>query len=364
MSVDYVARRKKLESLEGVEVVALVPGANLTYHTGLHFHASERPLIALVAGGDLAFIVPALEVGVIEKHGVQGEMFVWTDKDGYQGAFDAAVRQLGLTGGRLGVDDNTMRLFEERAFLKADPTLQTIGVGQALLGIRAIKDADEIAVLRDSIGRTQDALDALLDWVQVGHTEREIGRKLDELLIAYGCQKVSFNALVQSGENSAFPHGAVSDRALQDGDLLLIDWGGQSGDYPADLTRTFVVGTPTDAQRKIHETVLAANRAAVKAAKPGVPCGAVDKAARDVIEAAGYGEYFMHRTGHGLGLEIHELPQMASGVEAVLQPGMVFTIEPGIYVPGVGGVRIEDNVVVTDSGVEVLSSFRRDWKLR
>jgi Xaa-Pro dipeptidase len=362
--MNYAQRLQKLANLSEVDGVALVGGANLTYYTGLHFHLSERPLIALVVGEKLAFIVPALEVGILQQHGIDAQLFVWTDKDGYQGAFDEAVRALGLTGKRLGLDDMTMRVFEDRAFEKADPTLKRVSIGQRLLGLRACKEADEIAVLRDSIGRTQDALDDLLAWVQVGHTEREIGRKLDELLIAHGCREVSFASLVQTGENSAFPHGAVSDRKLQDGDFLLIDWGGKVGDYPADLTRTFVVGTPTDEQRKIHQTVLAANRAAVAAVKPGVRCGDVDKAARDVIEAAGYGQYFIHRTGHGLGLEVHELPQMASGVEAVLEPGMVFTIEPGIYVPGIGGVRIEDNVVVTDSGAEVLSTFRRDSALR
>lgn len=362
--MDYTARLAKLSTLADVDAVVLVPGANLTYYTGLHFHLSERPLMAFVFGGEMAILVPALEADIIKAAGVPARLFPWTDANGYPGALKSLIEETGLTGKRLGLDDQTMRVFEDRALGAADPTSQRISVGQRLLGLRASKDSGEIASLRDAIGRTQDALDDLLVWVQPGQTEREIARKLEDLLIAHGCTALSFGALVQTGPNSAFPHGSVTDRALQDGDFMLIDWGGRAGDYPADLTRTFVIGTPSDEQRRIHETVLAANRAAVKAAKPGVTCGTVDKAARDVIEAAGYGQYFIHRTGHGLGLEVHELPQIASGVEAVLEPGMVFTIEPGIYVPGVGGVRIEDNVVVTHDGVEVLSSFRRDPKLR
>jgi Xaa-Pro dipeptidase len=152
----------------------------------------------------------------------------------------------------------------------------------------------------------------------------------------------------------------VTDRPLGADEFLLIDYGGLIADYPADITRTFCFGQPTAQMQRMFEVVLAANRAAVAATKPGVPMGDIDKAARDVIEAAGYGEYFIHRTGHGLGLDVHEpIPQIASGVTDLLEPGMCFTIEPGVYVPGVGGVRTEDNVVVTEAGVDVLTSFPR-----
>jgi len=363
--MDYAKRREKIKTLSDVDAVALVPGANLTYYTGLHFHLSERPLIAILTGDNLSIIAPILEVPVIQANpDLEVRVFTWTDEAGYQGAFNAAIRDLGLTGKVLGVDDNTMRVFEDRAFEKADSTLKRVSVGKNLLDLRAGKDSGEVAAIRDAVGRSQDALDDLLDWVQAGHTEKQIARKLDDLLLMHGCTGNAFDSLVQTGANSALPHGSVSDRALQEGEFLLIDFGGRVGDYPADITRTFIIGTPTDEQQKIYDTVLAANRAAIKAAKPGVTCESVDKAARDVIEAAGYGEYFFHRTGHGLGLEVHELPQIATGNLAVLEPGMIFTVEPGIYVPGAGGVRIEDNVVVTDSGVEVLTSFRRDLKVK
>lgn len=363
--MDYVKRREKIKTLNEVDAVALVPGANLTYYTGLHFHLSERPLVAIMTGEHLSIIAPILEVPIIQNHPeLEVRLFTWTDEEGYQGAFNAAVRDLGLVGKRIGVDDNTMRVFEDRAFEKADATLQRLSVGKQLLDLRASKDNDEIAAIRDAVGRSQDALDEVLAWVQVGHTEKEIARKLDDMLIAHGCTGNAFASLIQTGPNSAMPHGSTTDRPLQEGEFLLIDWGGKVGDYPADLTRTFIIGTPTDEQKKIYDTVLAANRAGIAAAKPGATCESVDKAARAVIEAAGYGQYFFHRTGHGLGLEVHELPQIATGNQALLEPGMIFTVEPGIYIPGVGGVRIEDNLVITETGAEVLTTFRRDLKVR
>jgi len=214
-------------------------------------------------------------------------------------------------------------------------------------------------MLREAVQRSERALDALLKWVQPGMTEREIAGQLGRLLRENGLAEESFAPLVQVGAGSAFPHGMPGDRQLQADDFLLIDFGGKIEGYPADITRTVCLGSPSDEMRKIYDTVLAANQAGIAAAKPGVACGEVDKAARDVIEAAGYGEYFIHRTGHGLGLEGHENPQIAAGVTDVLQTGMVFTVEPGIYVPGLGGVRIEDNVVVTADGVDVLTTYPR-----
>ena len=202
------------------------------------------------------------------------------------------------------------------------------------------------------------ALHRLLEWVKPGKTEHEIAAELSRLLKEVGSDDDSFE-MVQTGPNSALPHGSLTHRTLGRDEFLLIDFGGSQHGYPADITRTFCLGAPTEEMRKIYDTVLAANHAAAAVVRPGISCGEVDKAARSVIEAAGYGEYFIHRTGHGLGLEIHELPQIASGVASALETGMVFTIEPGIYIPGLGGVRIEDNVHVTEDGVEVLTQYPR-----
>ena len=219
---------------------------------------------------------------------------------------------------------------------------------------------DEVDAMRRAIAISEAALRQLLTEVQPGMTEKQIASRLEALMAQGGGDGLAFDTLIQTGPNSANPHGSTTGRALQQGEFLLIDYGCKVDGYPADITRTFCLGTPTAEMQKIYDTVLRANEAAKAAAGPGVPCGDVDRAARQVIEDAGYGEYFIHRTGHGLGLDTHEpVPQIAGNIDYPLEPGMVFTIEPGIYIPGLGGVRIEDNVLVTDTGLEVLTSFPR-----
>jgi Xaa-Pro dipeptidase len=362
--MDYAARRAKLRQIEEVDAIAIVPGANMKYYTGLDLHLSERPIIAIVKGEDLSFIIPELEVPQINvRSDLEARLFAWNDRDGFQGAFNAAVEALSLTGKTLGVDDKTMRLFEWLAFLEADPTMKLEECGTQFLWLRSQKGADELAAMQEAIRISEQALENTLPKIKPGMTEREIAALLDNEILSLGSHGFAFRALVQTGPNSALPHGTTTDRILQAGEFLLIDYGGMYQHYPADITRTFCIGEPSAEMQKLYDTVLAANRAAVAAVRPGVECGEVDKAARDVINAAGYGEYFFHRTGHGLGLEGHELPQISEAVEDVLKPGMVFTVEPGIYIQGLGGVRIEDNIVVTDDGCEVMTTFRRELKI-
>ena len=195
-------------------------------------------------------------------------------------------------------------------------------------------------------------------------TEREIAGRLTAALLRHGGESVPIEPHVQSGPNTALPHGATSDRRVEIGDFLLLDFVTTVAGYYADITRTFVVGAePTAEQRRVYETVLAANAAGRAAARPGVTGEELDAIVRRVIDDAGYGPNFIHRTGHGLGLEVHEEPQIVAGNRTPLAPGMVFTIEPGIYLPGWGGVRIEDDVVVTEDGCESLTSYSRDLAL-
>jgi Xaa-Pro dipeptidase len=363
MDFDYAARQTKLISMKGIDAVALVSGANMVYFTGLRFHLSERPVIGIFSHRGTAFIIPELEMGKLEQRpDLQAQSFIWTDTAGFQAAFDQAVDALQLRTAPLGVDGQTMRVFEYLAFKQAGST-NIHNVGRELLNIRAIKTKEEVDAMREAIRISEEALRRLAAWVEPGKTELDIAAELTRLMKEAGSEGDAFEPLVQTGPNSALPHGNSTHRALQRDEFLLIDFGAKWQGYPADITRTFCSGAPTKEMRKIFDTVVVANRAAIAAVASGVPCGAVDKAARDIIEAAGYGEYFIHRTGHGLGLEIHELPQIAAGVEAPLETGMVFTVEPGIYVPGMGGVRIEDNVYVTEDGVEVLTKYPRELTL-
>lgn len=364
LKVDYAARQAKLRTIAGVDAVALVPGFNMYYFTGLEFHLSERPVVALLTpNGDLSFIIPELEVPKLnQRPDLEARAFAWSDKDGYAGAFQQAVDALGLKGATLGVDGLTMRVTELLEFQKAAAALKVSAVERDIIRIMAHKTPDEVEAMRQACRISEAALDKLLAWVQPGMTERQIATRLSEEMGAMGSQGHAFEPLVQTGPNSALPHGMLTDRALGQDEILLIDFGGRYDGYPADITRTFCLGTPTAEMQRIYDTVKAANQAALKASGPGVTMGAVDKAARDVITAAGYGAYFIHRTGHGLGLAGHEIiPQIAEGVTDVLEPGMAYTIEPGIYVPGLGGVRIEDNVVITENGIDVLTSYPKSF---
>ena len=364
MQADFATRQQALRDLldrTGVDAVAIVPGANMLYFTGLHVHLSERPIVALFTREETSIIIPQLEVPkVVERPDLEARVFPWTDTEGYQGAFREAIDALGLRGGKLGIDGMTMRATEFFTFRDIDPTLNVTGVERGLIGIRAHKNPDEIENMRRAVQISEAALERLLEWVQPGMTERQIAARLVDEQMALGAEGLPFEALVQSGPNSSNPHGLAGDRALGADEFLLIDYGCTVGGYPSDITRTFCLGTPTAEMLRIYDTVLAANEAGRKAAAPGVAMSAIDYATRSVIEAAGYGPYFTHRTGHGLGLDTHEpIPQIAANVHDLLEPGMAFTIEPGIYIPGLGGVRIEDNVVITDTGADVLTSFRR-----
>lgn len=358
---DFAKRQAGLRERAGVDAVLLVPGANLRYFTGLEFGLSERPILAFLDAEGLALVLPELEVPQLEAH-PEGlpRVFSWSDEAGYAGAFRAALTQLGLADRAVtvGIDSMTMRAGEYLALLEAAPGLRVRRAEGDLMAVRARKEPGELEVIREAVALSERALRRLLRELRVGQSEQEIAARLGDLLKAEGSEGDAFAPLVQSGPNSALPHGGPSARPLGAGEPLLIDFGGRKGGYPADITRTVFLGDPQPELARIFEVVSEANRAAVAAVGPGVAMQEIDRAARRVITAAGYSERFIHRTGHGLGLEVHEsVPQLAEGVTTPLEPGMVMTIEPGIYVPGVGGVRLEDDVVVSETGAEVLTQL-------
>jgi Xaa-Pro dipeptidase len=223
------------------------------------------------------------------------------------------------------------------------------------------KDQSEISTMRKAVDIAQQALSATLPKVKIGLTERELAAELTLQLFQAGCDpQVPFAPIVSSGPNAANPHATPTDRKLSSGDLLVIDWGASYQGYLSDITRTFAIGVLEPEYAQICRVVLEANTAGRKAARPGIAAEAVDQAARAVIQSAGYGMYFTHRTGHGLGMEGHEDPYIRAGNLALLESGMTFTVEPGIYLPGRNGVRIEDDVVITPTGAECLTSFPRE----
>ncbi len=288
--------------------------------------------------------------------------FTWSDEQGPDAAFAGAVRACGLAGARLGVEALTMRFQEIRAIEKHSPTVTMAAADEALFAARRVKDSTEIDLLRRAIVISEQALAKALIKVEPGMTEKTIANLVQlEILVAGG--DPSF-ALVQAGETSAQPHAEGGERILEAGQPLLVDWGARFAGYSADITRTFVMaGEPDQRLAEMAELVKAANLAARSACAPGVPAEEVDRAARQVIKNGGYGKQFFHRTGHGIGLDIHEEPYIVEGNKTPLALGNVFTVEPGIYVEGLGGVRIEDNVVITADGAQTLTSFNRDLQV-
>jgi Xaa-Pro dipeptidase len=288
----------------------------------------------------------------------------YSDELGYGPAFARAAEVLELEGKRVAVEDLHMRVLELRALESVAPRATFDSLEKALPDLRLLKDREEVTAIRAAIDITERALHKMVagDWGVsfVGLTERQIAERLTRDMLGAGADAVAF-MIVVAGTNGADPHAEPSDRPLEAGDLMTIDCGAVLNGYIADITRTFAIGWAEDEMRQVYEVVRRANAAGRAAARPGVAAQEVDRAAREVIESAGYGEQFFHRTGHGLGLETHEPPYMVEGNEQLLQPGMVFTVEPGVYLSGVGGVRIEDDVVITEDGAESLTAFAREW---
>ncbi|AIG64065.1 X-Pro dipeptidase [Corynebacterium atypicum] len=225
--------------------------------------------------------------------------------------------------------------------------------------LRLVKDDEELAALRTVAEVANVAFAEMIDAgeLRAGRSEREVAADLEYRMRRGGADTTSFDTIVASGPNSAKPHHGADDRVIAQGDLVTIDFGAYLGGYNSDMTRTLAVGEPDDFSREIYQVVLEAQRAGIAAARVGATGAEVDQASRDVIEAAGYGEYFVHSTGHGVGLEVHEAPAAARGSADVLQAGMTVTVEPGIYVPGKGGVRIEDTLIITVDGPETITRF-------
>jgi len=252
-------------------------------------------------------------------------------------------------------------VLELRLLEAAAPRANFVSAEAPLASLRIHKDETEIAAMRKAVAVAQAALLATLPVIQVGMTERQLAAELSLQLLRHGSDpELPFSPIVASGPNSANPHAFPTDRSLSPGDILILDWGASVGGYFSDLTRTFSLGEPDTELVRAGQVVAQANTAARALAAPGVTAEQVDHAARSAIERAGFGEYFIHRTGHGLGLEGHEEPYIRAGNPLPLAPGMTFTIEPGIYLPGRGGVRIEDDIVITPNGSECLSDLPRD----
>lgn len=349
-----------------LDAVILNPGPTLKYLTGLNFHLMERPVVLFVAPGkDPVLVLPELELPKVDlfPYKVQGIAYGENPAE-WDDAFRKAAQTLGVDGKRIGVEPRQLRLLEFRHVKSGAPEADFPDASDVLADLRLRKDKAEVDAMRVAVKIAQDALEATIPQIKIGMTEREVASELVMQLLKHGSEsEMPFAPIVSAGPNSANPHASPTDRKLQAGDLLVVDWGAAYEGYISDLTRTFAVGEVDEECQKIHKIVQEANAAGRAAGKPGVPCAAVDKAARDVIEKAGYGKYFTHRTGHGIGMEGHEAPYMRGDNMQILEPGMAYTVEPGIYLTNRNGVRIEDNMLITENGAESLSDMPREIRV-
>lgn len=354
-------------SQTGLDALVLVPGANFRRIFNKDFHQMERPLAVIVPrAGGAAAVVPNLEVSSFAAIGFPGQVFDWRDEEGYDGAFLAAAGTLPhlRQGTRIGVEGQRMRAFDLFALQKAFPGAEFVEAHDKISRIRLHKTAGEIARLREAIRLSEAALEATLAEIRVGMTETEIEAMLLRNLFAHGADGLSFAPIVAAGDNAAKPHAhARSDYRIKPGDALLFDFGGTHQGFSADITRTFFVKEVSDYDRAFYEAVLRANEKGRGVSRPGITASEVDDAVLTVLERSQFAAFCRHKTGHGLGLDVHEAPQIMRGNDQRLEPGMVFTIEPGLYRDGEAGVRIEDNVVVTGNGIECLTSFPRELRL-
>jgi Xaa-Pro dipeptidase len=348
-----------------LDAVILNPGPTLTHLTGLRFHLMERPVVLMFARDQApAIVLPELELQKVATLPYRLQVFAYSENPAeWDGVFRKAAQALDLDGKRIGVEPRQLRLLEFRHVKAGAPEAEYPDASDVLSALRLKKDRGEVEAMRRAVKIAQDALEATIPLIKIGITEKELSSELVVQLLRQGSEpEMPFAPIVSGGPNAANPHASPTDRKLQAGDLLVVDWGATYDGYISDLTRTFAVGEVEAEYRKIHEIVQEANAAGRAAAKPGIPCAEVDQAARRVIDRSGYGVYFTHRTGHGIGMEGHEEPYMRGDNMQLLEPGMAFTVEPGIYLPERNGVRIEDNVVVTETGADVLSDMPRELR--
>ena len=357
--MERLAQLREAMAAAGLALLALVPGPNLRYLTGLQFHLSERPLVLLVPHRRRPVLVlPELERSRADA--LECDIVTYSDATGPASAFETAAAS--LPPGRLGVEGRSLRFMELELLAQAGIGDERIDASATLAQLRMRKSAAELEKMERAVALAEAAFREVQPGIAGGMRECELAAALLQALYEAGSEpELPFAPIIASGPNGASPHHFPGDRKLARGDLLIVDWGATHAGYFSDITRTFVVAAePTQAQLAAHEAVRAAARAARTLAAPGILASEVDAAARNALSEAGYGEFFIHRTGHGLGLEVHEEPYINQGASIALEPGMTFTVEPGVYIPTLGGIRIEDDMVITLGGSRSLTSLPRD----
>jgi Xaa-Pro dipeptidase len=356
-----IEKARKLMAAQKIDALMLTGGTSLVYFSGIQWGLSER-LFAMVlpVKGDAFYVCPAFEEDRAREQIAKGplghsaDVRTWEEHESPYERLAQGLRDRGIASGRLGIEETVRFVFSDGVAQPA-PTLRLVSGTPVTGGCRITKDSHELALMRHASAVTLKAYEAAYRALKEGMTQNDF-----QQLVQLAHRRLGYNggAGVQVGEYSALPHGSIAPQVVKEGTILLIDGGCSVEGYVSDISRTFVLGKPSDKMRKVFEIELRAQTAALKAARPGVACEAVDAAARKVIEDAGYGpgyKYFTHRVGHGMGMDGHEWPYLVKGNTLPLAPGMTFSDEPGIYIRGEFGVRLEDDMVITENGAELFT---------
>ena len=362
----YETRQRRLiESLKdnGVNGALLLSPANIFYYTGFLSNPHERFMgLAIIPETRHAILfVPALDHEAASGAAAVDQIIPIQDDQLPMQAVKEVIQGL---HGSIGIEPKALNYERYVGLTATFPDACVMDIEELIGKQRLSKSADEVRAIREAIRIIELVMDEGIRKVKPGMTEAELTAELEYLMRMHGADGPSFSTIVLSGEKAALPHGSPGARKITAGDFLLIDMGVVKDGYCSDITRTFVIGEPTEEQQRIYNIVRRSNEAGIEASRAGVPLCGIDSASRKVIEDEGYGKFFNNRVGHGVGIEVHEAPSVHAKNEIPAEPGNVFTIEPGIYIPGYGGVRIEDIVHLTEDGhAEVLTSFPKDLRI-
>ena len=359
-------RARRLMADTGLDAIVLAEGTSLRYFTGVHWWGSERLFAAVIpARGEPFYVCPAFEEGRAREQlaagadPVSADVRTWQEDDSPYERVAQGLRDRGVAAGRVGLEENVRFVFAD-GIAAAAPQLKLVSATPVTAGCRMIKSEHEVALMRLAAEVTLAAYEAAYRSLRPGMTQHAVTE-----LTRLAHQQLGFVGaadLVLVGAGAAFPHGSVEPQPIREGTIVLLDGGCDVEGYQSDISRTFVLGKPTAKMNAVFATVQRAQAAALVAARPGVECGAVDAAARAVVTAAGYGpdyRHFTHRVGHGLGMDGHEWPYLVRGNSTRLAAGMTTSNEPGIYIRGEFGVRLEDDMHVTESGAELFTPQSR-----
>ena len=353
-----IRQLRELMQESSLPSLVVVPGPNMSYLTGSKFHLSERPVVLVIEQNKCTFILPELENAKISNLDV--DCITYNDKDGPFKAFKKFAKSNSFS--EIGIESRTIRHLELDLLQATGITTNFVDAIDIFAQLRMSKSEEEKEFMIKAVEIAQSSLESIIHKIKPGVTEKQFASDLVIELLRNGSDsELPFSPIVASGVNAANPHHFPVDKEFEKGDLIIIDWGANYEGYFSDITRTFAIGNTVDSKlMSAYSAVKTANLAARDLAKSGVQAGLVDNAARNVIDEAGFGEYFTHRTGHGLGLEIHEEPYIKPDNDFILESGMTFTIEPGIYIPNLGGIRIEDDIYLEDDRALSLTTLTRD----